>query len=318
MRARELKRWLAEAERLTPTQQEQALAKLQGQRSQGLVARLLSERAPSMCPHCSAARIVRHGQADGIQRFRCRDCGKTFNPLTGTALAGLRHRERWLQQAEVMDAGLSVRKAAARMDVHRTTAFRWCHRFLAVARETKDQQLGGVVEADEAYFLRSFKGQRQDLAIHGHGRKPRLRGGAASKRGLSSEQVPVLVARNRTGQMTDHILGAGNKQGLLAVLPTAVAPDAVLCTDGSAMLASAARELGIEHHALNTLRGERKRGAWHVQNVNAHHSRLKGWIARFRGVATSYLPNYLGWFRALERNAQTGAGPASFLRLAMA
>ena len=48
-----------------------------------------------------------------------------------------------------MDAGLSVRKAAAQMGVHRTTAFRWRHRFLAVARETKDQQLGGVVEADD-------------------------------------------------------------------------------------------------------------------------------------------------------------------------
>ena len=36
------------------------------------------------------------------------------------------------------------------------------------------------------------------------------------------------------------------------------APDAVLCTDGSAMLASAAKDLGLEHHALNTLRGERK------------------------------------------------------------
>jgi hypothetical protein len=217
-----------------------------------------------------------------------------------------------------MDAGLSVRKAAARLGVHRTTAFRWRHRFLTVARETKDQYLGGVVEADEAYFLRSFKGQRRDLKIHGHGRKPRRRGGAAAKRGLSNEQVPVLVARNRTGQMTDHLLSAGNKQGLLAVLPIAVAPDAVLCTDGSAMLASAAKALGLEHHALNTLRGERKRGAWHVQNVNAHHSRLKGWIARFHGVATSYLPNYLGWFRALERNAQTGAGAAALLRLAMA
>ena len=134
---------------------------------------------------------------------------------------------------------------------------------------------------------------------------------------MSDEQVPVLVARNRTGQMTDHVLSSGNKRGLLAILPTAIASDAVLCTDGSAMLASAARDLGIEHHALNTLRGERKRGAWHVQNVNAHHSRLKGWMARFRGVATSYLPNYLGWFRALERNAQVGAGPASLLRLAM-
>ena len=318
MRARELKRWLAEAERLTPAQQEKVLAKLQGQRSEGLVTRLVSERVPAACPHCAGGPLVRHGQSGGAQRFRCRDCGKTFNPLTGTALSGLRHRDRWLQQAEVMDAGLSVRKAAARLGVHRTTAFRWRHRFLTVARETKDQYLSGVVEADEAYFLRSFKGQRRDLKIHGHGRKPRRRGGAAAKRGLSNEQVPVLVARNRTGQMTDHLLSAGNKQGLLAVLPIAVAPDAVLCTDGSAMLASAAKALGLEHHALNTLRGERKRGAWHVQNVNAHHSRLKGWIARFHGVATSYLPNYLGWFRALERNAQTGAGAAALLRLAMA
>lgn len=318
MRARELKRWLAEAERLTPAQQEKVLAKLQGQRSEGLVARLVSERVPSACPHCAGQYLVRHGQSGGTQRFRCRNCGKTFNPLTGTALSGLRHRDRWLQQAEVMDAGLSVRKAAARLGVHRTTAFRWRHRFLTVARETKDQHLGGVVEADEAYFLRSFKGQRRELTIHGHGRKPRRRGGSAAKRGLSNEQVPVLVARNRTGQMTDHLLSTGNKQGLLAVLPVTVALDAVLCTDGSAMLASAAKDLGLEHHALNTLRGERKRGAWHVQNVNAHHSRLKGWIARFHGVATSYLPNYLGWFRALERNAQTGAGPASLLRLAMA
>ncbi|WP_147654212.1 IS1595 family transposase [Vulcaniibacterium gelatinicum] len=318
MRARELKRWLAEAERLTPAQQEQVLARLQGRRSRDLVARVLAERTPTACPHCADVRIVRHGQANGVQRFRCRGCGKTFNPLTGTALAGLRHRDRWLVQAEAMEAGLSIRKTAARMGVHRTTAFRWRHRFLAVARETRDRQLGGVVEADEAYFLRSFKGQRRQLTLHGGGRRARRRGGQGAKRGLSAEQVPVFVARNRHGQMTDYVLPAGNKRGILAVLPMAVAPDAVLCTDGSAMLASAARDLGIEHHALNTLRGERQRGAWHVQNVNAHHSRLKGWIARFRGVATSYLPNYLGWFRALERNAQTGAGAASLLRLAMA
>nr|MBP7523096.1 IS1595 family transposase [Leptothrix sp. (in: b-proteobacteria)] len=30
-----------------------------------------------------------------------------------------------------------------------------------------------------------------------------------------------------------------------------------------------------------------------------------------------YLENYLGWFRALDRNAQTGAKPASFLNIAV-
>jgi hypothetical protein len=84
------------------------------------------------------------------------------------------------------------------------------------------------------------------------------------------------------------------------------------------MLAAAARHLGLEHHGLNTLRGERRRGAWHIQNVNAYHSRFKGWLQRFRGVATSYLPNYLGWYRALDRNTRTGAQSASLLALAIA
>lgn len=316
MRARELKRWMAEAERLTPGQREQALARLQTGAMEDAVAAVLHSRAPAACPRCRGTRMVRNGQAGGLQRFKCRGCGATFNCLSGTPLARLRHRAKWLLQAEVLDAGLSVRKAAFRMGVHRTTAFRWRHRFLDVPREVKDNGLTGVVEADEAYVLRSYKGQRRDLLAN-QTRRPRRRGGRAARRGLSSEQVPVLVARNRAGQTTDFVLASGTKAGLLAVLPTAMAADAVLCTDGSAMLAAAARALGLEHHGLNTLRGERKRGAWHIQNVNAYHSRFKAWMARFKGVATSYLPNYLGWFRALDRNARSGASAASLLALAI-
>ena len=108
------------------------------------------------------------------------------------------------------------------------------------------------------------------------------------------KQIFPLAPFCLSGQTTDFVLASGNKPGLLAVLPTAMAVDAVLCTDGSAKLAAAARDLGLEHHGLNTLHGERKRGAWHIQNVNARHSRLKAWMASFKGVATSYLPNYLG------------------------
>jgi hypothetical protein len=33
--------------------------------------------------------------------------------------------------------------------------------------------------------------------------------------------------------------------------------------------------------------------------VNNYHSAFKGWLARFLGVASHYLPNYLGWRHAL-------------------
>lgn len=37
---------------------------------------------------------------------------------------------------------------------------------------------------------------------------------------------------------------------------------------------------------------------FHIQNVNAYHSRLKAWMDRFNGVATKYL----GWLLFLDKN----------------
>jgi hypothetical protein len=38
----------------------------------------------------------------------------------------------------------------------------------------------------------------------------------------------------------------------------------------------------------------------HVENVQVYGALLVGWIRRFRGVATKYLPNYLAWHLALD------------------
>jgi len=39
---------------------------------------------------------------------------------------------------------------------------------------------------------------------------------------------------------------------------------------------------------------------FHINNVNAYHSRLKEWMRRFHDVATENLPNYLSWRRTIE------------------
>ena len=207
MRARELKQLLNQTARLTPSQREQLMAHLGTGLALDHATAIVQGRMEqhSGCPKCQAQRVVRNGQADGLQRYKCRNCGVTFNALTGTPLARLRHRSKWIEHAKAMNEGLSVRKAAARMDVHRTTAFRWRHRFLVVARETKAHKLAGVAEADETYVLRSYKGQRSKLQAE-QDRKPRRRGGKAAKRGLCAEQVPILVLRNRAGETADHVL----------------------------------------------------------------------------------------------------------------
>lgn len=72
-----------------------------------------------------------------------------------------------------------------------------------------------------------------------------------------------------------------------------------------------AREAGVDHQELNANAGLRvKRGIFHIQNVNGHHSRLKGWMRRFNGVATRWLDNYLAWFRFIDRHGQVDRAEA--------
>ena len=113
--------------------------------------------------------------------------------------------------------------------------------------------------------------------------------------------MPVLVARDRSGATADFLLEAVSKKCLSEVLQSRLKTDTILCTDGSAAMAAAAKDMGVHHEAMNMSASERVRGPWHIQNANAYHGRLKGWMHRFTGVATSYLESYLGWFRAVDR-----------------
>ena len=161
MQAREMKQLMTMACRLTPSRRQTVVSSLASGVAHCEALELVQGRlgqAPS-CPKCRGAKVVRNGQADGLPRYKCRGCGVSFNALTGTPLARLRHRDKWMLQSQALDQGLSVRKAAARMGVHRTTSFRWRHRFLTLPRDVKQRALSGVAEADETYVLRSFKGQ---------------------------------------------------------------------------------------------------------------------------------------------------------------
>jgi len=313
MREREWKKLVLQVDKLTLGQRAKLQGALERHGAEAQVVALIDragEAAPA-CPHCRALRVVRNGQANGLQRYKCRACAHTFNALTGTPMARSRHKSKWLAQAQALSQGLSIHAAANKLDVAPSTAFRWRHRFLALAQDAKAGSLTGIVEADETFVLRSSKGQRRI------GRQPRRRGGKSSTRGTGDDHVPVLVVRDRSGASTDFILGRSDKAQLTAALTPVLAPDVVLCTDGSSALAAAARHLGLTHQALNMSSGLRVRGPWHIQNVNAYHGRLKEWMRRFHGVATSYLASYLGWFRALERSRSTCTKPACLLALAL-
>jgi hypothetical protein len=54
----------------------------------------------------------------------------------------------------------------------------------------------------------------------------------ARKRGLSDEQVPVPIARDRNAATTDEILNGRSTHSIAAVLEPVVARSAILVSDG--------------------------------------------------------------------------------------
>lgn len=249
------------------------------------------------CPHCHSLHVKKWGKSNGLQRYKCHDnqCGKTFNSLTKTPLARLRQREKWFKHIECLMDSLPLRAVARKLNINLTTAFRWRHRFLNAPRATQAQHVAGIVEADETFFPESCKGKRN--ITH---RAVRKRGGMRNRL-LKGETIPVLIVRDRSGHVCDFVFNSLSKENIHRCLKPIVKHDSILCTDGASWYKSFAKQSGIPHHRLITLDNQRVIGKeFHIQNVNAYMSRLKSWIARFRGVGTDYLANYLGWRRLFE------------------
>jgi hypothetical protein len=144
----------------------------------------------------------------------------------------------------------------------------------------------GIVEMDETYFLYSEKGKRNI-----QGRKSRLRGGSSEFRGISKDQVCVLVARDRQKRTFSKTIGKGHiiKKSLDEALGSKLSIQNVLCMDAWRAFMTYAKEKELSIIAFKANGRERVKGIYHIQNVNSYHSRLKSWMERFNGVVTKYL-----------------------------
>ena len=306
-------RWIKGLALLSQDQRQQLLHRLRPALGLDRLRAVIEAATPSRlaCPGCQGERHHKHGRDRGLQRYRCRACGKTFNALTGTPLARLRHRALWLDYLDRMLEAQTVRASASTLGVHRNTSFRWRHRFLAWARHDRPGLLAGIAEADELFLLESQKGSRN------LDRPARKRGGVAGKRGISGEHDCILVARDRSGATVDFVTGRGavTAAQLRGHLLPVLERDVLLVSDAHPAYRAFAREHGISHAFVNLRAGERVRGAVHVQNVNGYHRRFRQWLARFHGVASRYLSNYLGWRWALD--GQRIDSPERFLRAAL-
>jgi transposase-like protein len=251
-----------------------------------------------ICPHCKVnSKFKKNGTYRGRQRYLCKSCDRTFNDFTSTPLHGTKYPEKWAAYLQAMEQGFSLRKCAKEVGITLQTSFEWRHKILHALSEIKTQSLEGIVESDETYVLYSEKGK------HNLPRKARKRGGVAKKRGISNEQVCVLVARDRTKQTLSQVVTFGRLDAatLDQALTSYLKPGVILCTDEEPTFRKYCREQKLQHEKVNP--GKKRyvtKEIYHIQNVNAYHQRFKSFLYPFQGVATKYLNHYVAYHHFMD------------------
>lgn len=291
---------LESALRLSPSERASLALSLSSSSSAELASPRLSQLLDKQgcCPHCGGKHYYRFGKDKGAQRFKCRDCGRTFTEYTGTWQDGLHKKELVGRYLELMSEQKSLDKISAALKINKKTAFDWRHKILGTFKQDEGSCFSGIVESDETFFEESEKGNR-------HLERPsRKRGSDPKSSGISDNKAKVIVTADRKNDLNMTCCGCGRltKKDIAESLHTPLPKDVVLCSDGHVSYKGYAGDNQLKHVVLRgDLRQRVKRERFHIQHVNSLHNRLKKWIAgTFWEVATKYLQNYLNWFKAIE------------------
>src|SRR4051812_30057575 len=124
------------------------------------------------CPECDTAAVIRDGCDDSQphrQRYRCKECARRIDDLTGTGLA--RHHQplrAWVLCLYFMGLILSNRQIAQELGLNGSDVQAMTEQLRrGLLAKASPVRLAGEVEIDEVYVVAGHKGQPAAVAKRG-------------------------------------------------------------------------------------------------------------------------------------------------------
>ena len=147
-------------------------------------AALINSFVPKCCPYCGFEESKRFGKTgNGIQRYKCQDCGKTYLPTTATIFDS--HKisiSEWVEYCENLFRYVSISADSWNNKNAFSTSKYWLEKLFAVLEHSQDGiMLGGRVWLDETYYKVSIS-------------EVKKREDGKEYRGLSENQICIGVA----------------------------------------------------------------------------------------------------------------------------
>jgi transposase-like protein len=288
----ETKKFIKQFATLSYVEQEALLNQLKNTLSESKPI-LEHKKLNSECIYCKSVNVYKHGKAvNGGARYRCQDCKKSYNVLTGTSIHYVKKKQLWDRFIGLMLDSKSIRHIASELKISTKTAFEWRHKVLGSFEEIFVKNFSGEVEIDPIYFRFNQKGRKKKLIDTGR-----------KYRGISNQQATVLFTMDRNKVYDFELVKFGKlNQKDLEQFVDIKKFDKVktIYSDSEKSLMKYFAKQNLSHKTFVASENHGK-GKLHVNTLNNTKKRLSGWIDyNFNSVSTKYLKNYISWFVVLE------------------
>jgi transposase len=245
------------------------------------------------CPRCRAESVIRYGSYRVFQRFRCKNCDRTFNDKTGTVFehSAVALRKWFLAVYAYIRFNTSLRQLDVEIDVSYKTIYRRVQRFLR-ALDAPQLRLEGPVEIDELYVKAGLKGRERDGESRSRGLSTRGRGT------YTEDKLPVFILADR-GSSERHVIPskAADESTIRLLLADRQQESLTVYTDGFRAYEPLEEDDAFTREYVVHGDGEYVDGEVHVNTCESHASLTRRWLSPHRGVSKDRLTPYLRAFQ---------------------
>jgi len=232
-----------------------------------------------------------------FQRYRCKNCDRTFNDQTATAFehSAVALKKWFLAVYTYIRFNTSLRQLGVEIDVSYKTIYRRVQRFLR-ALDAPLPHLEGPVEIDELYVKAGLKGRERDQPSRSRGLSTRGRGT------YEKDKPPVFILADRgTGERYVIPAKAADESTIRLLLAGRHQESLTVYTDGFRAYDPLEEDDAFTREYVVHGDGEYVDGDVHVNTCESHGSLVRSWLSPHRGISKDKLTPYLRAFQLRRR-----------------
>jgi len=223
------------------------------------------------CQICGGKNYIKHGSYKGIQRYKCKECGKTFSNTTNSLWSySKKDLDIWIKFIELMIKRKSLRFCAKKLKISLGTAFYWRHKILnGLKIDSVPNKLEGDIHINKTIIVENFKGCRNITT---------------NKR----SNIWIIAAKGNEDSML--VMPAFKHCWMRAIfyekIYSKIQKGSYIIPYNDIYITAVAKE---HNKKLVKERKEDDRVGYIMMNI------IK-WFSPFKGIATKYLEEYLSFF----------------------